>query len=56
MDISSYIFTSIRSLPLDLNSTLKFNYYKDIFENINPNLSDFIVFSNGYLVYSTLNK
>jgi hypothetical protein len=39
---------------LDLNSTLKFNYYKHLFES--NSVTDFLVFNSGYLVYSTLSK
>ena len=30
LDISSYIMNSIRSLPLDVNTTLKFSYFKNV--------------------------
>lgn len=30
IDLSSYIFPNIRALPLDVNSVLKFGYFKNV--------------------------
>jgi len=38
LDISSYIMNSIRALPLDVNTTLKFNYFKNVLESFDPNI------------------
>lgn len=56
LDISSYIFRSIRALPLDVNSTLKFNYFKNVLESYDQNLAEIIIFSNGLLAYSSFPK
>ena len=56
LDISSYIFSNIRALPLDVNSVLKFGYFKNVMESYDSNVSDIIIFSHGLLAYTTLSK
>ena len=56
MDISSYLLESIRALPLDTNSTLKFSYFKNVMENYDKNIGELVVFSHGLLAFSTLPK
>ena len=56
LDISSYLLNNIRALPLDVNSTLKFNYFKNVVESYDSNLSDIIVFSHSHLAFSSLPK
>lgn len=56
LDVSSYLVNNIRALPLDVNSTLKFNYFKNVFESYDQNLSEIIVFSHSLLAFSSLPK
>jgi hypothetical protein len=56
LDISSYILKSIRALPLDVNTSLKFNYMKNVLESFDNNISDIIIFSSGLLAYSSFDK
>ena len=43
-------------MPLDVNSTLKFNYFKNVLESYDQNLAEIVIFSNGLLAYSSLPK
>ena len=56
LDISTYLFDSIRALPLDVNSTLKFAYFKSVMQNYDSNIAELMIFSNGLLASSTLSK
>ncbi len=41
---------------MDVNSTLKFNYFKNVLESYDACISDVVIFSNGLLAYSSLPK
>lgn len=56
LDISSYILCSIRAIPLDVNSHLKFGYFKNVMESYDHNVTDMIIFSHGLLAYTSMPK
>ncbi len=56
LDISSYLVQNIRAIPLDVNMTLKFGYFKNVMQSYEPSVMDLMIFTNGVLTYSTLEK
>lgn len=56
LDIASYMLKTIRAIPLDVNTTLKFDYFKNVLQSYESTVMDIIVFSHGYLAYSSLDK
>lgn len=43
-------------IPLDVNSTLKFTYFKNVLQSYNQNIAHLIVYAYGILAYSSLGK
>lgn len=50
------MINTIRAVPLDVNTTLKFDYFKNVLQSYEPEVMDIMVFSSGYLAYSSLDK
>ena len=46
----------IRLVPLDVNSTLKFTYFKNVLQSYNQNIVHMLVFAYGALAYTSLGK
>ncbi len=56
LDILSLIVRDVRLIPLDINSTLKFLYFKNVLQSYDANIAHIAIFSNGLLAYSSLSK
>lgn len=56
LDAMSYCLKSVRAIPLDVNTTLKFDYFKNVLQSYEPTVKEIMVFANGYLAYSSLEK
>jgi hypothetical protein len=52
----SYMIKNIRAISLDVNSTLKYTYFKNVMQNYDPAVKDLIVFANGMLTFTSLDK
>lgn len=52
----SFITKDIRLIPLDVNTTLKFTYFKNVLQSYNSNIAHVIVFAHGILTYTSLGK
>ena len=52
----SFMMKDIRLIPLDVNTTLKFTYFKNVLQSYNNNIAHVIVFANGILTYTSLGK
>jgi len=52
----SYALKDIRLIPLDVNSTLKFSYFKNVLQSYDLSISHIMVFAYGLLAYSSLDK
>jgi hypothetical protein len=52
----SYLIKNIRAISLDVNSTLKYAYFKNVMQNYDSAVKDLMVFANGLLTYSSLDK
>jgi len=50
------MINTIRAVPLDVNTTLKFDYFKNVLQSYEPEVMDIMIFSSGYLAYSSLDK
>lgn len=46
----------LRLIPLDVNSTLKFSYFKNVLQSYNSCISHLVVYSYGVLAFSSLGK
>jgi hypothetical protein len=56
LDTISLVVRDVRMIPLDINSTLKFLYFRNVMQSYDSNIAHIAVFSNGLLAYSSLNK
>jgi hypothetical protein len=56
LDVMSYMIKNIRAISLDVNSTLKYTYFKNVMQNYDPAVKDLIVFANGMLTFTSLDK
>lgn len=56
LDISAYLINTIRAIPLDVNTTLKFDYFRNVLQSYEPEVMDIMVFYGGLLAYSSLDK
>lgn len=56
LDVMGLTVRDVRLIPLDINSTLKFLYFRNVLQSYEPNIAHIAVFSNGLLAYSSLNK
>ncbi len=56
LDILAYTVKDIRLIPLDINSTLKFHYFKNVLQSYDKNIAHLMIFSTGLLAYSTISK
>lgn len=52
----SYLVKNIRAIPLDVNSTLKYTYFKNVMQNYDSAVKDLIVFANGMLTFTSMDK
>jgi len=52
----TYSLKDIRLVPMDVNSTLKFMYFKNVLQSYDPTIAHLMVFAYGHLAYSSLNK
>ena len=55
LDALSYTMPTLRVVPLDVNSNLKFTYFKNVLRSYDENIEYLVVFAHGMLVYSNLN-
>jgi hypothetical protein len=46
----------MRLIPLDVNSTLKFSYFKNVLQSYNQNIVHLVVYAYGVLAFSSLGK
>lgn len=56
LDVLSFTFKDLRMIPLDVNSTLKFTYFKNVLQSYNQNIAHLIIYAYGVLAYSSLSK
>jgi hypothetical protein len=56
LDIISLAVHDVRIIPLDINSTLKFLYFRNVLQSYDPNIAHIAVFSNGLLAHSSISK
>ena len=56
LDTISLVVRDVRMIPLDINSTLKFLYFRNVMQSYDNNIAHIAVFSNGLLAYSSLAK
>lgn len=56
LDVVSLTVRDVRLIPLDINSTLKFLYFRNVLQSYDQNIAHISVFSNGLLAYSSLSK
>ena len=56
MDVMSFFMKDLRMIPLDVNSTLKFSYFKNVLQSYNSNIAHLIVYAFGILAFSSLGK
>lgn len=52
----AYALPDIRYIPLDINSTLKFSYFKNVLQSYDQAIAEIIIFAQGLLAYSSLSK
>ena len=52
----SFIMKDIRLIPLDVNTTLKFTYFKNVLQSYNANIAHVVVYAHGILTYTSLGK
>jgi len=52
----SFNLKNIRMIPLEVNTTLKFIYFKNVIQSYDKNICDLAVFAHGVLAYSSINK
>lgn len=43
-------------IPLDINSTLKFTYFKNVLQSYNQNIVHLLIYAYGILAFSTMDK
>ncbi len=43
-------------IPLDVNSTLKFSYFKNVLQSYNNNISHLVIYAFGILAFTSLGK
>ena len=55
LDALSFTLPTLRVIPLDVNSSLKFTYFKNVLRSYDPNIEYLVVFAHGMLAYSSLN-
>jgi hypothetical protein len=46
----------LRVIPLDVNTTLKFTYFKNVLQSYNPNIVHLAIFAHGILTFTSLGK
>jgi hypothetical protein len=56
LDVVSLAVRDVRLIPLDINSTLKFLYFRNVLQSYDQSIAHIAVFSNGLLAYSSLSK
>lgn len=56
LDVMSYWLRDVRVVPMDVNSTLKFMYFKDVLQSYDASIVHLMVFAYGQLAYSSLGK
>lgn len=56
MDVMSFFMKDLRMIPLDVNSTLKFSYFKNVLQSYNANIMHLIVYAFGVLAFTSLGK
>jgi hypothetical protein len=56
LDALSYLMPDIRLIPLDVNTTLKFSYFRTVLQSYNANIAHLCIFAHGVLAYSSLRK
>lgn len=56
LDMLSFMMKDLRLIPLDVNTTLKFTYFKNVLQSYNANIAHLIVFAHGILTFSSLGK
>lgn len=56
LDLVAYCLRDIRLIPLDVNSTLKFSYFRNVLQSYDGNVAHIMVFAYGHLAYSSLSK
>lgn len=52
----AFIMRDIRLIPLDVNTTLKFTYFKNVLQSYNANIAHVVVYGHGVLAYTSLGK
>lgn len=43
-------------IPLDINSTLKFTYFKNVLQSYNQNIAHLLIYAYGVLAFSSMDK
>ena len=56
LNIINYCIKDIRMVPLDVNTTLKFLYFKNVIQSYDKNILYLAVFAHGILAYSSIEK
>jgi len=56
LNIISYALNDIRMIPLDVNTSLKFLYFKNVIQSYDKNIINLAVFAYGILAYSSIDK
>ena len=56
LDIIEYFIKDFRQIPLDVNSTLKFTYFKNVLQSYDHKISHLIIFASSFLAYSSLHR
>ena len=56
LDGLSFTLPTLRMIPLDVNTTLKFTYFKNVLCSFDHNIEYLVVFAHGMLVYTNLNS
>ena len=46
----------IRLIPLDMNTSLKFTYFKNVLQSYNANIVHIAIFAHGVLTFTSLGK